>query len=80
MLRSWVYNYFTVHSSGSNFNVLYHACNILFYQVSKLQKYVSVYTSIYYAFLISKHSATCTWILVFGPVIGEYTGEVADPG
>jgi len=36
--------------------------------------------SLYYAFLISKNSAACTWILVFGPVIREYTGEVADPG
>lgn len=80
MFRSRVYNYFTVHSSGPNFDVLYHACNILFYQVSKLQKCVSVYMSIYYAFLISKNSATCTWILVFGPVIREYIGQVAYPG
>ena len=80
MFRSRVYNYFTVHSSGSDFNVLYHACNILFYQVSKLQKCVSFYISIYYAFLISMNSATCTWILVFGPVIREYIGQVAYPG
>lgn len=80
MFRSWVYNYFTVHSSGSNFNVLYHAFNILFYQVSKLQNYVSVYMSIYYTLLISKSSAASSWILVFGPVIREYTGEEAYPG
>ena len=35
---------------------------------------------IYYAFLISKNSAASSWILVLGPVIREYTGEVADPG
>ena len=36
--RSWMYNHITVHSSGSNPYVLYYASNLLFYQVSKLQR------------------------------------------
>ena len=40
--RLWMYNYFTVHSSGSNFNVLYHAVMFLPHKVRVSQEQVSV--------------------------------------
>ena len=40
--RLWMYNYFTIHSAASNFNVLYHAVMFLTHKVRVLQEHVRV--------------------------------------